>query len=161
MRERHAQRPGAGWPLGQGQTQGHGARHFCVAIFGALFYAYYGRLRATKKMQDTMSLSQAQKKAFRSIGHHLNPVVTVSENGISEGVLAELDRALSDHELIKVKLALTERDDRAAMLQELVTTSGAELVQTIGKMALLYRRNPKVNPKLSNVQRFEGHHGRH
>ncbi|MGQ4878190.1 ribosome assembly RNA-binding protein YhbY [Billgrantia sp. LNSP4103-1] len=108
-----------------------------------------------------MSLSQAQKKAFRSIGHHLNPVVTVSENGVSEGVLAELDRALADHELIKVKLALAERDDRAAMLEELLNASGAERVQTIGKMALLYRRNPKANPKLSNVQRFENHHGRH
>jgi len=137
------------------------ARHFAVAIFGARFYAYYGGLRATKKMQDTMSLSQAQKKAFRSIGHHLNPVVTVSENGISEGVLAELDRALSDHELIKVKLALPERDDRGIILEELVAASGAELVQKIGKMALLYRKNPRVNPKLSNVQRFEGHHGRH
>lgn len=108
-----------------------------------------------------MSLSQAQKKAFRSIGHHLNPVVTVSENGISEGVLAELDRALVDHELIKVKLALPERDDRVAMLDELVAASRAELVQKIGKMALLYRRNPKANPKLSNVTRFENHHGRH
>lgn len=122
---------------------------------------YYERLRATGKTQDTMSLSQAQKKAFRSIGHHLNPVVTVSENGISEGVLAELDRALGDHELIKVKLALPERDDRAAMLDELVEASGAELVQKIGKMALLYRRNPRANPKLSNIKRFEAHHGRH
>ncbi|QOR40488.1 ribosome assembly RNA-binding protein YhbY [Billgrantia diversa] len=108
-----------------------------------------------------MSLSQAQKKAFRSIGHHLNPVVTVSENGVSEGVLAELDRALADHELIKVKLALAERDDRAAMLEELLAASGAERVQTIGKMALLYRKSPQANPKLSNVKRFENHHGRH
>ena len=107
-----------------------------------------------------MSLSQAQKKAFRSIGHHLDPVVTVSENGASEGVLAELDRALRDHELVKVKLALPDRDDRAAMLDELVTASGAELVQKIGKMALLYRHNPRVNPKLSNITRFEEHHGR-
>ncbi|APE31006.1 ribosome assembly protein YhbY [Halomonas aestuarii] len=107
-----------------------------------------------------MSLSQAQKKAFRSIGHHLDPVVTVSENGASEGVMAELDRALRDHELVKVKLALPDRDDRAAMLDELVTASGAELVQKIGKMALLYRHNPRVNPKLSNIQRFENHHGR-
>ncbi len=122
---------------------------------------YHDRLRATGKTQDTMSLSQAQKKAFRSIGHHLNPVVTVSENGVSEGVLAELDRALSDHELIKVKLALPERDDRAAMLDELLEASGAERVQTIGKMALLYRKNPQANPKLSNVKRFENHHGRH
>lgn len=122
---------------------------------------YYGRLRATEKTQDTMSLSQAQKKAFRSIGHHLNPVVMVAENGLSEGVLAELERALADHELIKIKLALAERDDRATLLAELVAASRAELVQTIGKMALLYRANPKANPKLSNVQRFEGHHGRH
>lgn len=108
-----------------------------------------------------MSLSQAQKKAFRSIGHHLSPVVTVSENGVSEGVLAELSRALNDHELIKVKLALPERDDRSAMLETLLEASGAERIQTIGKMALLYRHNPSANPKLSNVQRFEGHHGRH
>lgn len=107
-----------------------------------------------------MSLSQAQKKAYRSIGHHLNPVVTVSENGISEGVLGELERALADHELIKVKLALPERDERAAMLDELLEASRAELVQSIGKTALLYRRNPEANPRLSNVQRNEGHHGR-
>ena len=107
-----------------------------------------------------MSLSQAQKKAFRSIGHYLNPVVTVSENGISEGVLAELDRALTDHELIKVKLALPERDDRSAMLDELLAASGAERVQSVGKTALLYRQNPQANPKLSNIKRFENHHGR-
>ncbi|MBB3142508.1 RNA-binding protein [Halomonas organivorans] len=105
-------------------------------------------------------MSQAQKKAFRSIGHHLDPVVTVSENGLSEGVLAELERALRDHELVKIKLALPEREDRAAMLEALVAESDAELVQKIGKVALFYRHNPKVNPKLSNIKRFEEHHGR-
>ena len=74
---------------------------------------------------------------------------------------AELDRALNDHELIKVKLALPERDDRAVMIGELLADSRAELIQTIGKMALLYRHNPQVNPKLSNIKRFENHHGRH
>lgn len=108
-----------------------------------------------------MSLSAAQKKAFRSIGHHLNPLVTISENGISEGVISELARALQDHELIKIKLALAEREDRAAMLDELLANSNAECIQTIGKVALLYRRNPNANPKLSNIQRFENHHGRH
>ncbi|MCS2608230.1 YhbY family RNA-binding protein [Halomonas dongshanensis] len=109
-----------------------------------------------------MSLSQAQKKAFRSIGHHLNPVVTLSENGISENLVAELNRALNDHELIKIKLAIAERDDRAAMLEELLAQAGnVERVQTIGKTALLYRKNPKANVKLSNVSRFENHHGRH
>ena len=94
--------------------------------------------------QDTMSLSQAQKKAMRSIGHHLDPVVTASENGISEGMLAELERALNDHELVKVKLAIPDRDDRTAVLDELVAQSRSELIQKIGKVALLYRKNPKA-----------------
>lgn len=110
--------------------------------------------------QDTMSLSQAQKKALRSIGHHLNPVVTVSENGISDNLLAELDRALRDHELVKVKLALPDRDDRTLVLETLTRDGNAELVQSIGKVALLYRKNPQANPKLSNIVRFEHHHGR-
>ncbi|WP_251976062.1 YhbY family RNA-binding protein [Salinicola avicenniae] len=108
-----------------------------------------------------MSLSAAQKKAYRSIGHHLQPVVTVSENGLSDGARQELERALDDHELIKVKLAIPERDDRQAMIEELVALSGAELVQSLGKVALLYRHNPKANPKLSNIARAEHHHGRH
>lgn len=115
----------------------------------------------TGNSHDTMSLSQAQKKAFRSIGHHLNPVVTVSENGVSEGVMAELDRALNDHELIKIKLAVGDREIRRQVIDELASDVRAEVIQVIGKMALLYRRNPKANPKLSNVKRFEAHHGRH
>ncbi|WP_344701183.1 ribosome assembly RNA-binding protein YhbY [Halomonas cibimaris] len=107
-----------------------------------------------------MSLSQAQKKALRSIGHHLNPIVTVSENGVSDSLLAELDRALRDHELVKVKLALPDRDDRARTLEQLTAGGRAEPVQTIGKTALLYRQNPEANPKLSNIVRFEHHHGR-
>ena len=107
-----------------------------------------------------MSLSQAQKKAFRSIGHHLNPVVTVAENGLSDGVMAELERALADHELIKIKLAVNDRELRRQAASQLASDSRAEVVQVIGKVALLYRHNPKANPKLSNLTRFEQHHGR-
>ncbi|ANF56078.1 YhbY family RNA-binding protein [Halotalea alkalilenta] len=101
-----------------------------------------------------MSLSSAQKKSFRSIGHHLDPVVQVSENGLSEGALNELERALADHELIKIKLMSNDREEREAQIAAACSHSGAELIQKIGKMALLYRRNPKASPKLSNVQRF-------
>lgn len=101
-----------------------------------------------------MALTQEQKKQYKSIGHHLKPVLIVAEQGLSEGVMAELERALNDHELIKVQLRLSDRDDRAAILTELCQQSSAELVQTIGKMALLYRKNPQANPKLSNVQRL-------
>lgn len=101
-----------------------------------------------------MSLTQEQKKEFKTIGHHLKPVVIIADQGLTEGVLAELERALNDHELIKVQLRLADRDDRAAILAELCQQCSASLVQTIGKMALVYRKNPKANPKLSNVQRL-------
>ncbi|MFG3451129.1 YhbY family RNA-binding protein [Pseudomonas knackmussii] len=102
-----------------------------------------------------MPLTNEQKKQYKSIGHHLKPVLIVSENGLTEGVQAELERALSDHELIKVQLRITERDDRRALMEELCKIGGCELVQAIGKMALIYRKNPKVNKQLSNVHRFQ------
>ncbi len=102
-----------------------------------------------------MPLTNEQKKQYKSIGHHLKPVLIVSENGLTEGVQAELERALNDHELIKVQLRITEREDRRAVTDELCQIGGCELVQSIGKMALVYRKNPNVNKLLSNVHRFQ------
>ena len=65
---------------------------------------------------------------------------------------AELERALNDHELIKVQFRLTERDDRRAPIDELASVGRCELVQVIGKMALIYRKNPKPNKNPSNIQ---------
>lgn len=102
-----------------------------------------------------MPLTNEQKKHYKSIGHHLKPVLIVAENGLTEGVQAELERALNDHELIKVQFRITEREDRRALMEELCAIGECELVQTIGKMALVYRRNPKVNKQLSNIHRFQ------
>ena len=100
-----------------------------------------------------MPLSNDRKKQFRTLGHKLNPIVTIAGNGLSEGVIAELNRALDDHELIKVKLAITERDERKELVQELIQLPNVELIQEIGKVVLLYRPNKKPNPKLSNILR--------
>lgn len=101
-----------------------------------------------------MSLKGAQKKALRSIGHHLNPVVLVSENGLSEGLVKEADRALNDHELIKIRFNVNDRDERKALMDELASKLKAEIVQTIGKIGLFHRPAKKPNPKLSNLLRF-------
>lgn len=103
-----------------------------------------------------MALTNEQKKQFKSIGHHLKPVLIVAENGLTEGVQAELDRALNDHELIKVQFRITERDDRRAVIEELSKIARCEVVQIIGKMALVYRKNPQVNKNLSNLHRYQG-----
>ncbi|MBU1805390.1 MAG: ribosome assembly RNA-binding protein YhbY [Gammaproteobacteria bacterium] len=102
-----------------------------------------------------MPLTNEQKKQYKSIGHHLKPVLIVAENGLTEGVQAELERALNDHELIKIQFRLAEREDRRALIEELCKLSKCELVQTIGKMALVYRKNPKPNKQLSNIHRFQ------
>lgn len=73
--------------------------------------------------------------------------------GLSEGVMAELDRALNDHELIKVKLAVDDRDTRSALITELCSATKAEAIQTIGKVALLLRKSTAPNPKTSNLVR--------
>jgi len=91
-------------------------------------------------------------KRYRSIGHNLNPVVMISENGLSEGVLNELDRALTDHELIKVKVAVADRDARKSTIAQICKQSGAENIQEIGKVALLYRESNKKGIKTSNVR---------
>lgn len=100
-----------------------------------------------------MPLDQENKKRLRAIGHGLHPVVTVAGKGLSEGVCAELDRALNDHELIKVKLAIADRAMRGRVARELCERLGAEPVQEIGKVLLVYRHNPKANPRLSNLHR--------
>lgn len=100
-----------------------------------------------------MPISADRKKNLRTIGHKLNPIVTIAGNGLSEGVLQELNRALDDHELIKVKLAIAEREDRKELVTELVALPNVELIQEIGKVVLLYRHNKKANPKLSNLHR--------
>ena len=94
-----------------------------------------------------------QLKQLRAIGHKLKPVVTVAGNGLSETVVAEVDRALSQHELIKIKLAVGGREAKEAVSQELCKQVRAELVQSIGNIALVLRRTDKPDPKLSNLLR--------
>lgn len=100
-----------------------------------------------------MALDQAKIKQLRAIGHRLKPVVTISENGISDGVLNELERALNDHELIKVKLSFEDRTAKAQAIEAICSASKAENIQSIGKVVLLYRLAKKTNKKLSNLHR--------
>ena len=102
-----------------------------------------------------MPLTQEQKKQYKSIGHHLKPVLTVADNGLTEGVLAELERALGDHELIKIKVNILDRESRLEAVAQMCKAGKAEQVQVIRKMALLYRKNVNVNKQLSNIHRFK------
>lgn len=102
-----------------------------------------------------MSLSPAQRREYRAIAHNLKPVVIIGDKGLTESLQQELDRALNDHELIKVKIATPDRDQRQELTEALCKGSGAQLVQSIGKIAVIMRRAAKPNPKLSNLQRTQ------
>lgn len=103
-----------------------------------------------------MTLTSRQRRDFRRIGHHLQPVVIIGDGGLSEGVLAEVERALSDHELIKVKLPAGDREARGVLAGELCAASGAELVQSIGRVVLIHRAAEDPDPRKSNVLRHQG-----
>lgn len=102
-----------------------------------------------------MSLSPQQRREYRAIAHNLKPVIIVGDKGLTENLQEELERALTDHELIKIKVASQDREARQEAISALCESSGAEVVQTIGKIAVIMRRAKKPNPKLSNLLRHK------
>lgn len=95
-----------------------------------------------------MSLTNKQKKYLRGLAHDLKPVVMIGNSGVTEGVLDELDARLAHHELIKVRISGVDRDERATMAETLCQKSASELVNTIGHIAILYRRSKNPTIKL-------------
>ncbi len=86
-------------------------------------------------------MNAANKKKLRAEAHTLKPVVMIGQSGLTTGVLAELDQALNIHELLKVRIR-AERDERKLITEKICTDSGAELIQSIGQIAVIYRLNP-------------------
>jgi RNA-binding protein len=87
-----------------------------------------------------MPLSERQKKHLRRLAHPLSPIVMLGNAGLTEAVTQELDRALTDHELVKVSARIGDRDARYEILGELATLTASELVQRIGHVGIFYRR---------------------
>jgi len=88
-------------------------------------------------------IAPTQRRALRAAAHHLNPVVSISQKGLTPSVLAEIDRCLKAHELIKLRLYGIEREDREALFNEICTALDCAAVQHIGNLLVLWRENPK------------------
>lgn len=91
-----------------------------------------------------IELTIDQRKALRAEAHHLNPVASIGQNGLTPAVLKEIDGALKAHELIKVKLQGIERDVRPAMFAEICTALECAQVQHIGNILILWREKPEA-----------------
>ena len=89
-----------------------------------------------------IEITPTQRRALRAAAHHLKPVVSISQKGLTPSVLAEIDRCLKAHELIKVRLYGIERELREALFLEIATALDCAEVQHIGNLLVLWRENP-------------------
>ena len=96
------------------------------------------------------------RKKLRTIGHHLHPLVSIKSGGLEGGAAFELERALEDHELIKIKLPGMDRKQKQALLHRIELEFDATVVQKIGNIALVFRPSRSTRAKkLSNVYRWD------
>lgn len=99
-----------------------------------------------------MTLANRQIKQYRSLAHSLQPVVTIGGKGLNDAVIKEINRALEDHELIKIKLAIADRELRKSLVAQLCQHCTATPIQEIGKVAVVFREAAKPDPRKSNIR---------
>jgi putative YhbY family RNA-binding protein len=88
-------------------------------------------------------LTAKRRSELRAEAHKLHPVVIIGDKGLTDEVIAEIDRSLKAHELIKVRAAGGERDSRDIWMESICARLQAHAVQQIGKIFVIYRENPK------------------
>jgi RNA-binding protein len=94
-----------------------------------------------------MSISTRQRQFLRGLAHPLKPVIIIGQHGLTPNVRNEIDQALTCHELIKLRVNAEDRLQRREMIATIVAETRADLVTTIGHIAVLYRPNPE-KPKI-------------
>ncbi len=93
-------------------------------------------------------MTSARKKQLKAQAHSLKPIIIVGQSGLTESVLTEIDKTLDTHELIKIKIR-AEREDRKQISQQIIDVSQAELIQSIGQIIAVYRKNPDKKMKMT------------
>jgi len=89
------------------------------------------------------TLSSRERAGLKARAHALEPVVRIGHAGVTPEVAAEVDRALTAHELIKVSIAIEDRDDRKALGDTLAERVDATPVHRVGKVLILWRPRPQ------------------
>ena len=95
-----------------------------------------------------MTLSNKQKQYLKGLAHSLKPVVQLGNNGLTEGVMAEIEGAINHHELIKVKVPSDDKAEKALIMEAIVRESEAIKVQTIGHILVLYKQSDEQKIEL-------------
>lgn len=91
-------------------------------------------------MKQMAELNGKQRRKLKSLAHHLKPVVYIGKNGITDGLMAAVEQALDDHELIKIKF-IDFKDAKRAFLDKIAEGTGAEILNLIGNIAIVFRQS--------------------
>lgn len=90
-----------------------------------------------------MSLTTKEKQHLKGRAHSLKPVIMIGSNGVTPAVIKEVDRALDDHELIKIRIQGADRDARQIMVDDIAAQTNSEMIQLIGAIGVFYRKLSK------------------
>ena len=111
-------------------------------------------LRAATIVWMPVTLTSRERAHLKARAHAMEPVVNVGKTGATDAVIVEVERALTAHELIKVRAASQDREGRAEILKTILARTDATSVQTVGKVMVLWRPNPEESapPRLSSIE---------
>ena len=97
-------------------------------------------------------LTTRERKLLRKLSHDLRPLIQIGKNGVTPGMIANIDKALKDHELIKIKY-LEHKDQKKTLTRQIVEETGSDLINQIGNTATLYRESPDPEKREINLTR--------
>lgn len=98
-----------------------------------------------------MNLTGKQKNYLRGVAHGMNPVVMIGNKGLTDAVLNEIELALTQHELIKIKLPSNSKAEKVALLAQITTTTNSTPVQIIGRVGVLFRASDEAKITLPTI----------
>jgi putative YhbY family RNA-binding protein len=90
-----------------------------------------------------IELTARQRSQLKACAHAIEPTVTIGQGGASDAVVREIERALTAHELIKVRAPAGDREERRRLLQDILEKTGAAAVQQVGRIFVLWRPAPE------------------
>lgn len=95
-----------------------------------------------------MTLTTKQNQFLKGLAHSLKPIVQLGANGLTEGVLAEIESALNHHELLKVKIPTDDRDEKTLIIDAILRETKANKIQVIGHVLVIFRQSEEQKIKL-------------
>ncbi len=99
-------------------------------------------------LEEEVPMNGKQKKFLRGLAHDMNPIVHIGQRGLTESVSKQIDDALTDHELIKIRVTAESPIDRREAADQLTDQLGCEVAGSIGRVVIVYRANPDA-PKIT------------